>query len=101
MERQSRLDSWTATERDGVWTVVDRNDCTVAQCGSRREDAELIAYYADAHIDLIDALRAALPYLESMYENLQSVGMDFDDARETLLRARTVFRRVCGPPDGA
>ena len=83
--------------RDGRWLVVDRNGCQVADCDDRRDDAELIVHYSRTHEQMLRALKAALPYLESTYENLQSFGMDFDDARQTRPRAAAAQKYVTSP----
>ena len=83
--------------RNGRWLVVDRNGCQVADCDDRRDDADLIVHYSQTHEQMLRALRAALPYLESTYENLQSFGMDFDDARQTLQRAAAALKYVTSP----
>jgi len=87
--------------RNDRWRVVDRNGCEVADCGDRRDDADLIVHYSRTHDQLLRALRAALPYLESTYENLQSFGMDFDDARNTLQRAAAALQYVTSQPSPA
>ena len=93
---RSPIDTWSIARRDGSWLVVDRNGCEVASCGDRREDAELIVHYSRAHEQLWLALKAALPYLESSYANLESIGMEFDDARLTLERAAEAIKQVTG-----
>ncbi|TFH23273.1 MAG: hypothetical protein E4H03_06565 [Myxococcales bacterium] len=92
------IDTWSAETRNGRWLVVDRNGCEVADCGDRRDDADLIVHYSQTHEQMLRALRAALPYLESSYENLRSFGMDFDDARQTLERAAAALKYVTSQP---
>ena len=98
VDRTPTIDRWRATCRDGRWLVVDRNGCEVADCRERKDDADLIVHYSHTHDRLLCALRAALPYLESTYENLQSFGMEFEDARLTVERAAAALRSVTSPP---
>ncbi|TFH22107.1 MAG: hypothetical protein E4H03_09140 [Myxococcales bacterium] len=90
------IDLWSTREENGRWYVVDRNGCHVADCGDRKDDAELIVHYARGHQELVAALKAAGPYLESFYENLESCGMAFPDAEVTVTRARTVLLSIGG-----
>jgi len=90
------VDRWSVKEEAGRWYVVDRNGCQVADCGEGKEDAELIVHYSRGHQELVAALKAAVPYLESFYENLDSCGMAFPDAESTVTRARAVLLRIGG-----
>ena len=96
-----RVDVWQIRQVRDHWVVVDRNGLEVADCGTRREDAELIVHCVNAHSDMLRALRASIPYLESMCDNLGGLGRIHDQAVDTLVRARAALDKVVDEHDDA
>ena len=100
-EQRTQTDTWHICERDDGFVVVDRNGLEVADCGDRRDDAELIVEAVNSRVDLVSALHEAMLFIETLSQNLNNLGSVYATALDStyvLRRARSLLSEAGGGP---